>query len=84
MPGLSSLAVIALERGAEQLRHHPAQRGDDQLAERGERRVGVLQRGQIDHEDAAVEHDVAHVDVAVSTRKMWPRRTASWVNVAVK
>ena len=68
MPGLATKISlgVALEPAAEQLRHHAAQRGDDELAECRERVVGVLQRRQVDDQDAAVEHDVAHVDVAES------------------
>ncbi len=57
--------MVSLEGRAQQLRHHSAGPGDDQLAKCGECCVGILQRGQIDHENATIEHDVAHIDLAV-------------------
>ncbi len=63
--GLVAFIVGSFERPAEQLRHHRAQRRDAQLAEGRQRRIGVFQRRQVYDEDTAIEHDVAHVDVAV-------------------
>ena len=54
---------VSLEAGAEHLRHHPAQRGDHDLAQRGQPFVGAFERRQIHDKDAPVQHHVAHVDV---------------------
>ena len=56
-------SIVPLEAGAEHLRHHAAQRGDDDLAQRREPFVGAFERRQVHDEDAPVQHHVPHVDV---------------------
>ena len=61
---LHDLGEVALEIGSEGLCHHVAQRRHDQAAERGRGLAGVLQGGEVHHQDAPVKDDIAHVDVA--------------------
>ncbi len=62
---LHHVLPAALQLRAERGTHHPLEVGRDDLAQVGDLVPRLLQRGQHDHEDAAVEHHVVHVDLPV-------------------
>ncbi|KPH87829.1 hypothetical protein GLUCOINTEAF2_0204063 [Komagataeibacter intermedius AF2] len=60
---LEDLLGGAVEAGAKKLGHDAATGRDHDLAQSGQRIRGILQRGQRDDENAAVQHHIAHIDV---------------------